>query len=135
MSSGPISRRPDLRKLVDQGFELEIRAGHLVVAGIPYATTERTVARGALAKELNGNVAGKPGNHVAMWAGSVPCDPDGVPLTGIVNGSQHREIAPGFAIDHTFSSKPEVPDRDYFEFVTRYVDMLEGPAQAIDPEA
>ncbi|TAL06640.1 MAG: ThiF family adenylyltransferase, partial [Chloroflexota bacterium] len=132
MSSGPISRSPDLRKLVDQGFELEIRAGHLVVTGIPYATTDRTVARGALVKELNlnGDVTGMPGNHVAMWAGSLPCDPAGVPLTGMVNGSTQREIAPGLIVDHTFSSKPEVVDPDYFEFVTRYVDMLEGPAQA-----
>jgi hypothetical protein len=137
MSSGPISHSPDLRKLVDQGFELDIRAGHLVVSGIPYATTERTVARGALVKELHldRDVTGKPGNHVAMWMGSHPCDPAGVPLTALVNNSNRKEIAPGLAIDHTFSSKPQVADADYFEFVTRYVDILEGPAQAIDANA
>jgi hypothetical protein len=137
MSSGPISRSPDLRKLVDQGFELDIRAGHLVVSGIPYATTERTVARGTLVKELhlNRDVTATPGNHVAMWAGSHPCDPAGVPLTGLVNGSARKEIAPGLVIEHTFSSKSQVVDPDYYEFVTRYIDMIEGPAQAIDPTA
>jgi hypothetical protein len=137
MSSAPFARSADLRRLIDQGFELDIRAGHLVVSDVPYVTSDGTVARGVLATELHleGDVTRKPITHVAKWVGAHPCDRSGVPLKALVNGNQRREIAPGLIIDFTFSSKPDVADADYFEFVTRYVDMFEGPAQAIDPTA
>jgi hypothetical protein len=137
MSSAPISRSADLRRLVDQGFELEIRAGHLVVTGIPYVVALDTVARGTLVKELTlaGDVTAKPNNHVVMWTGSHPCDQAGVPLTGIGHGTGHRPVADGLTIDRTFSSKPPGGYTDYHHLVTSYVNMFEGPAQAIDPSA
>ena len=48
MSAALISRSPDLQRLVDEGFELEIREGFLLVHNVPYVTTEQRLARGTL---------------------------------------------------------------------------------------
>jgi hypothetical protein len=138
MSSGLFARSPDLRRLIDQGFELEHRAGHLVVSNIPYVISGGAVARGSLVADLNldgGDQTRKPKSHVVMWIGAHPCDRSGTPLKALVNDTQRKAVAPDLVIDLTFSSRPDPADADYFELVTRYVDMIEGPAQAIDPSA
>ena len=49
MSQELISRRADLQQLVDEGYELEIRSGYVVLHRVPYVTSERTVEYGRLA--------------------------------------------------------------------------------------
>jgi hypothetical protein len=139
MSSGPISRSPDLRRLADQGYELEVRAGHLLVSHVPYVTDQREVAFGTIVAQLNlaNDVTAAPSTHVVMFAGAHPCDQAGARLRGLVNQSTRRELSPGLFIDHTFSSKPHPTGRyaDYYEQITTYVDILGGPAESIDPSA
>ena len=36
MSQQLISRNPDLRRLREEGYDIELRAGHLLVKGVPY---------------------------------------------------------------------------------------------------
>ena len=53
MSSSLVSRSPDLLRLRDEGYDLEIRANYLLVHHVPYVTAERTVAYGTLVSELS----------------------------------------------------------------------------------
>jgi hypothetical protein len=71
-----------------------------------------------------------------MFAGEVPCDQHGTPLTKkIVNEAAHKVLAEGLEIDFSFSSKPPEGYPDFFVKMTAYIEILEGPAQAIDPTA
>ena len=139
MSLPLISRSVDLAKLRNEGYEVEIRAGHLVIGEVPYVNTNREVKRGTLVSELTlgGNVTARPSTHVVMFAGEPPCDRNGDELTRIMNSSQRKDLGDGLKVDHTFSSKP-VPSGqydDYYHKMTTYIGMISCHAEAIDPEA
>ncbi len=142
MSAQLIGRSPDLLRLRNEGYELELGSGEqgkgfLLVKGVPYVTTSRQVAFGTLVCMLTlaGDVTTKPGTHVAYFAGSIPCDKDGAPLTKMVIGSQPRQhLGADVYVDHTFSSKPsQLGYPDYYQLVTTYVMLLESQAQALNP--
>lgn len=138
MSQRIVSASPDLSRLQQEGYELEILpSGHLVLDHVPYVTPERQVAFARLVSslELAGDVTVRPTDHVVFFAGQTPCDQDGQPLARVINSSAHQVLGPDLEVDHTFSSKPPAGYADYFEKMTTYVNLLAGPAQAIDPDA
>src|SRR5713101_6445670 len=139
MSHQLIDRSSDLKKLRDEGFDLEIRSGHLLVKDVPYVTPTREVKLGMIVTPLTlaGDRTTIPSDHVVDFAGETPCDNLGVPLKRIIIESANRQLATDLAVDHKFSSKPLPPGvyRDYYEKVTAYVAILEGFARAIDSSA
>ena len=137
MSHPLISRSPDLKRLQDDGYEVEVRSDHLLLNHIPYVTENRNIKRGTLVSELTlaGDVTTRPNTHVVMFVGDMPCDREGLPLVQILNSSKRRELAGGLVVDHRFSSKPVEGYRDYYEKMTTYESIISGPAQSIDPSA
>ena len=132
MSQLPISLSPDLQRLQEEGFVLEIRAGFLLVREVPYVNSKSEVRRGILVMplEMAGDVAVPPKDHVARWAGEHPCHHDGSKLSKIENSSNREQIAPGFFVDHTFSAKPKGRPvenyADFYEKVWAYVAIISG---------
>lgn len=137
MSPPLISRSPDLARLKEDGYEVEVRASHLVLRNVPYVNSKREVKRGLLVSTLSlaGQVTAQPDTHVALFAGEHPCDRLGRPLTKIVNGSSRQNLGDGLVVDHSFSSKPASGYQDYHHKMTTYADMLSSHAAAIDPTA
>lgn len=137
MSSTPISRSADLRRLRDEGYHLEVHreAAYLLIRDVPYVNAEKQVKRGVLVSTLAlaADETICPETHVVMFVGEVPCDQHGSPLAKIINASYRQLLAPGLEIDHTFSSKPPGGYPDYHAKMTGYIGILVGPAQAIDP--
>jgi hypothetical protein len=135
MSRGLISHSPDLKKLRDEGYDLEVRAGHLLVKDVPYVNARREVKPGILVSTLTlaGDITTKPDNHVAYFIGDHPCRPDGTEIDQIKNPSGGRALAEGLVVNHTFSAKPSDPYPDYYAKMTTYVAILEGQARMIEP--
>jgi len=140
MSQRLISRNDDLRRLRDDGYQVAVVAGHLVVSRVPYVDAARQVRYGMLVSvlELSGDVTAKPGTHVAYFAGDYPCDQAGTPLSMlVVDGQPPHPVTGELTAAHTFSHKP-VPGgayADYHEKMTSYIAILSASAQAIDPRA
>jgi hypothetical protein len=132
-----ISHSPDLKRLRDEGYNLEIQSGFLLVKQVPYVNSKREVHRGILVSNLilAGDVTTRPDTHVAYFIGEYPCHVDGTEIEKIKNQSARSVLADGVVIDHTFSAKPKPNDyyEDYYAKVTTYIAILSGPAQAIDP--
>lgn len=138
MSRLPIARSPDLRRLQDEGYDVEIRHGHLLVKGVPYVDAQRQVRRGTLVSTLDlaGDVTAKPSTHVVHFAGEQPCQHDGREITQIKHGTpRRRSLGDGLIVDRSFSNKPRGGYPDYYEKMTRYVAILSGPAEALNPDA
>ncbi len=138
MSQQPISLSPDLSKLRDEGYEIEIVSGHLVLRSVPYVNSKKEVRRGALVSvlDLAADVAQKPSTHVVMFAGEFPCDKHGRALEKIRAGGGRQQISHDLIVEHTFSSKPGPSGYpDYYEKMTTYVAILASPAEAIDRDA
>lgn len=140
MSAQLTSRSPDLAHLREDGYDFEIRKGHLVMA-VPYVTCGRTVARGHLISELTlqGDTTAPPGNHVVYFSGTdeneLPCDDQGRVLTDLINEQRQFVLAEDLTASCSFSHKPNPTYADYFEKMSTYAAMLEGYAQLIDPQA
>ncbi len=139
MSHKLINRSADLKQLRDEGYDIEIRSGHLLVKFVPYLNSEKQVKRGILVSKLTlaGDVTARPADHVAYFVGDHPCREDGKEIEQIKNQSARRTLADDVVIDHTFSAKPQPSGfyADYYSKVTTYVAILSGPAQVMDPTA
>jgi hypothetical protein len=138
MSPARLSRSEDLQHLRDDGYEVTATdGGHLVVGHVPYVNPNGQVAYAELISTLvlAGEVTARPvTDHVVYWTGDTPCDRHGAALPNMVNpGESQREA--GLTARCSFSCHPDQPDADYYVKMTRYVAMLEGHAQAIDPTA
>ena len=137
MSRSPISRSPDLKALADDGYDVGIVSGHLVIRDVPYVNSRGQVKLGVLVSTLDlaGDVTARPSTHVALFAGEHPCDRNGRELAKIKHESTRREISDGLVVEHSFSSKPADGYRDYHHKMATYVAIIAGPAEAIDPSA
>lgn len=135
MSSPLESRSPDLQRLHQEGYDIEIRSGYLLVKHVPFATSAGEVAYGTLVSELSiaGTVTTRPADHVVSFVGGIPCDHHGNQLTKIINSIGEQHLADGLTADCRFSSKPADGYPDYYAKMTAYANMVSGFAQAIDP--
>jgi hypothetical protein len=135
MSSPLVSRSPDLQRLHQEGYDIEIRSGYLLVKHVPFVTSAGEVANGTLISELSvsGTATIRPADHVACFAGGIPCDQHGNQLTSIINSIGELRLADGLTAECRFSSKPPGGYPDYYAKMTVYANMLSGFAQAIDP--
>jgi len=127
-----------LKKLRDEGYDLEIRSGCLLVKDIPYVNSRQEVKRGILAVKLvlADNETACPDDHVAYFTGDYPCNEDGTEIAKIRHVSGERSLAENVVIHHSFSAKPKPANSypDYYAKVTTYVSILSGPAWRIDPK-
>ena len=138
MSRELISRRADLKRLVEEGYEIEVRSGHLILHRVPYVTSERTVKYGQLVCPLGGDGAetGPPPDHTMYFAGGYPCDDRGAPIEALRNSSNRQELAEGLWVDHYFSAKPVAGTYgDFHHKMTHYAQVMGRCARRIDPGA
>lgn len=137
MSRRLTSRSADLQRLLDDGYDVVVQHGHLLIRNVPYVAPDRTVKRGTLVSTLTlaGDTTAPPDTHVATFAGETPCDQHGQPLAKLINATGTQTLAEGLVIDHTFSSKPAAGYADYYEKMATYVAILVSQAQVIDPTA
>jgi hypothetical protein len=136
MSQRPISRSADLKKLRDEGYDLEIRSGYLLVKGVPYVNASKEIKRGTVAMVLMlaDDETVRPDNHVAYFAGAYPCDEAGAEIAKIRHQDMNQPLAKDVVVQYSFSAKPKPADAypDYYAKVTTYVSILSGPAWILD---
>jgi hypothetical protein len=136
MSNVLISLNPDLQRLALEGYELEIRAGHLLIHNVPYVNQRREVALATLVSNLSmaGDRTIKPDPHVAHFTGDHPCNLNGLEIVQIKHTSQPTRLAPDILVQHSFSNKPAGGYKDYYEKMTRYIEIICAPAKALQPD-
>ena len=141
MSQNLINRSPDLKRLQDEGYALEIRSGHAIVSDIPYVNSKREVKWGVLVSTLKliGDVTAAPkgsnNEHVMYFIGEHPCNADGSLISSIVHESRKLNLGDGITIDHSFSNKPPNGYADYYEKFTNYINIIKAPVHIFDPIA
>jgi hypothetical protein len=131
-----IGRSPDLKRLRDEGYDVAVVAGRLVVRSVPYVDRERSIQRGVIVSELTlaGDVTARPSTHVISFAGNHPCSREGVEIDQIRHSVKDERIDDSLTVNRSFSAKPPHGYADYYDKVTSYVRILEAPAQSLDPD-
>lgn len=133
-----INRSSDLKQLVDEGFEVEVKGGHLIVHHIPYVNSSRQIKYGKFITSiaLNNDITLRPDRdgmqHVMGFMGEHPCNKDGSIITAIQHSSPNQQIMDGIVMNHSFSNKPPNGYEDYYHKVTRYAEIISAPAKSID---
>ena len=137
MSKQLIDRSPDLKRLRDEGYDIEVRERFLLVRSFPYLNTKKEVHYGILVSQLDwaGDVTTTPSTHAAFFIGDAPCHESCKPMTEIIIGGK-QQLEPGLTVDHALSAKPiEGRYPNFYEKVRRHAEIICGPAKVIDPTA
>src|SRR5437879_5981921 len=127
MSQELINRSPDLKKLRDEGYDIEERDGYLLVKHVPYVNSQKEIKYGVLVSKLKlaGDQTDKTDDHVALFVGEHPCNWDGTKIIGIEHGSGKNPLLPDLMVDHSFSNKPLQGFYDnYHHKMTRYIGII-----------
>ena len=131
-----ISHNPDLLKLWEKGYDMEINGGHLRVHQIPYVNPAKEVRYGTLTCNMTlqaPTVVGKMQDHTVYFTGETPCDVNGKALNSIIIAANTQNFGNGTVVNYHFSSKPKCGYYiDYFEKINTYIEILSGHAKAID---
>lgn len=135
MSQRPFSLSPDLKRLRDEGYFVQIRGGLLIMREVPYLDGQRQVRTGSLISSLNlaGDIAQAPDTHVVDFDGDYPCGVDGAPINQIRHRSGDVDLGCGLIAKHSFSSRPSAGYEDYYHKMTTYAAILSGPATVLKP--
>lgn len=138
MSTQLVNRSPDLKRLRDEGYDIEVlQSGHLVVRHIPYVSAEGVVLRGTFVTPLKmaGQRTAPPDDHTVWFAGEFPCHADRSPMDQI-NAGATQQVAGEIVTQFVFSTKPASGAyADNHLKISRYADLLTHAARAIDPTA
>lgn len=133
MSTRLIARSRDLQRLRDEGYEIEVRSGFLIVRSVPYVTPSKALARGVVVTDLalNDDITQTPNDHQVWFAGEHPSSVEGVPLA---LGAQPCAQTLCEGVNLRFSAKRPGGYPDYHAKITQYVELLEHPARALHPD-
>ena len=130
-----VDRSSDLAKLVEEGYDIEVRDGNLLVHHVPYVNSTGEVSYCIVVSELstNGERTIAPGRHEVWVVGSVPYDHQGNKISIIADENPH-DYGQGLVACCRLSGKPggQMP-RDYHHKISNYVSILGRFARAIDP--
>jgi hypothetical protein len=136
LSQKLVDRSPDLKRLRDEGFDLQVVGTHLLVKSVPYVNSSKEIKRGMLVSTLEfaQNNVKKPDEHTVWFAGERPCNEHGTPI-GIIHSEQRATPVTGVDVNFMFSTKPRDGKGypDYYAKMTTYAKILMHPAQAFDP--
>ena len=135
MSRELISHNEDLLKLHKLGLELEVRCGHLLLKHVPHVTSDGTVEYGVLVAKLDlaGDKTVKPKQHQVWFIGKQPCDKNGREIPQIKLNDERKELCEGLIVDRQFSNKPPNGYENFFHKMMTYLNIISGPAEAVDP--
>ena len=137
MSQQLINRSPDLQRMRDEGYDIEVRSGYLLVKNVPYVNSNKEIKLGTLVSNLTlaGNITTTPNTHVAYFMGEYPCNRNGLEIHKIKHSSGCQQLDRNLVVNHSFSSKPLSGSyKDYYEKMTTYIAIVSSPAESLDPE-
>ena len=138
MSAELINHSPDLKRLRNEGYNIEVRDGFLLVHDVPYVTSNKTVDNGTLVSAIalaSPKQTTQPNSHVCYFIGGYPHKEDGSRIQAIFNSSNPVQLTAAIIANHTFSAKPKNPYPDYYVKMTTYISILGMHVKAIHPKA
>jgi molybdopterin/thiamine biosynthesis adenylyltransferase len=135
MSQQLINHSPDLKRLRDAGYEMELVGGFLSIHHIPYLNAHQQISYGTLVTSLtlaSPLSTTRPDTHVIHFIGENPCNTDGSVISSIQHNNNSTQLAANLIVNRSFSNKPSNGYPDYFQKVKRYADIISAPAKFMD---
>lgn len=136
MSQELINHSYDLKKLQNEGYELDVNNGYGIISHIPYLRSNGEIDYGTLVSSIafEGDEAKYNGDHVIHFSGEQPCNIDGTEITSI-KYTDNNSVLAGINVNRSFSNKPEGNYKDYYEKFVNYTNIISFPAISKDNTA
>lgn len=135
MSLKQIALNTDIRRLVDEGYEVDIRSGYLLINSVPYVNAQCTVMMGTIVTDLtiNADELLPQRDHQVWFCGEYPCHSNGSPIEAIRHSSETRAIVDDVVVNHRFSNKPFGTSGypDYHSKMKAYIEIISNEAKSI----
>lgn len=133
MSQELINHSDDLKKLQNEGYEIDVKSGYGIVSHIPYLKANGEIDYGTLVSKIafEGDKAKYNGDHVIYFSGDQPCNADGTEIKQIKH-SVSNSILAGINVKRSFSNKPDENYKDYYEKFVNYINIISS--RAIDKD-
>jgi hypothetical protein len=138
MSPKPIVPNPSVARLIEEGFEIEIKHQHLLVHSIPYLNQTGELTLGILACPYTemGEQDTKPNDHTFWLRGEHPHMASGQPMHHVVNHSNQQTLFDQFVGHHYLSNKADdQPPGNFYDKVTHYHTLFVSQARVKFPNA
>lgn len=137
MSQRLIDHNQDLKRLIDEGYEIEVKGGYLITHHIPYVNKSKEIKYGKLIVALNINndtvtYQKHRSKHVINFMGEYPCYQDGSEISAIRHSSPNRPLFDNIIMNFSFSNKPKDDYNNYYEQIVRYIEIISSPAISLD---
>lgn len=131
-----LDHSPDLKRLRDDGYELEIRGSFALVHHIPYLNSRREICFGTLVSglALAGERTLPPDTHVIRFTGEHPCETNGNKITAIILQSVEENLGNDIITQHSFSNKPANGYQNYYDKFVSYINLISSYAISMNPE-
>lgn len=133
MSQELINHSDDLKKLQNEGYEINVNNGYGIVSHIPYLKSNGEIDYGTLVSKISliGDKAKYNGDHVIYFSGEQPCNIDGTEIAPIKH-AENNSVFAGINVKRSFSNKPDGNYKDYYEKFVNYANIISFPAIAKD---
>ncbi len=134
MSEELILASDDLMRLRNEGYEVSIKHGYLVLSNVPYLDSTSQIRFAVLFTDLTlaGEKTTRPRDHQVYFSGDIPFSFAGSPISALGARESVVHIDETTISKYRFSNKPPGGYADYYEKMVRYVRILENEAKAID---
>lgn len=133
-----INHNPDIKRLFDEGYQLELRGGYLLIHHIPYVNASSEVLYGTLVNQLlmNGSNVLPPQTHVIYFIGEHPCNKNASIISGIQHESRTQDFGNDIIVQHSFSNKPKHLNcyANHYDKIKRYAEMISAPAKSLNSQ-
>ena len=127
-----VSHNDDIRRLVEKGYAVAFDSNYLVIRDIPYLDSERKLQIGGIVAKLEfiDQVRVAQNDHQIFFAGSVPHELDGKPISNLAGGLTQlalSDVSKDVVVQRSFSNKPKSGTfRNFFEKIESYVGIISG---------
>lgn len=134
MSHKLINHSPDIKKLRNHGYEVEVVGNYLLMHSVPYLNTKKEVVKGTLVSNVSiaNNQVTKPNTHVIHFAGEFPCNIDGTIIRQLQHSSRTTNLTDKIVVNHSFSNKPANGYQNYYDKMVQYANIISAPAKHFD---
>jgi hypothetical protein len=136
MSQKLINRNPDLKRLQDEGYQIEVKGGYLCVHHIPYLNQAKRILFGSLVAnlELAGELLNPPKDHVIHFAGEYPHFADGTRILALQHSDQKIQVDSSLSTSFSFSNRPLDGFSNYYDKLTSYIKIISHQAISVNPD-
>lgn len=135
MSIQLINHNEDLRRLRDEGYNISIVGGNILIQDIPYVNENTEIKSGMIfcSFRLSGENVSQS-DHTVEFVGEWPCNKSGEKIHDFVAVPRTINLTDSIVGSYMFSTKPESGMyANFYDKMTRYIDLLSASVKSLDP--